>query len=908
MEAKRKTRLANMLIWLFAAKTVYSAPTPTQLGSVSESTQYPPSTQGARQLPPETQGFYPTKLEREGHELEQPTPAPSDESFSGLNGLLDALGQPDSLLDWLLPDPDAAANIPSQSSAAPTLEVFDTSSVTTTPDPTALPPTHDTIDQPTSVSSLPSSFGTSTVATSSPSANSPEANTFTTQIQGPAAMVSQDVFLPVGTGPIPAAITSRNDHPVRKNGVNSSNPIETNKFHSALFLGTQTNATFTHPYTLAWAKGGGNLSSFGMAISHTELDLLASGPTNSQLPGNPISYYINPIGIQSIVLSATELGRSTVLTAENSKSFSADAVLQPQAGSAQRLTMPIVQGMAFVTGVYTQLQPVVQSAVHFRQVVTAGSTRAGIFKYRATLEDGTIWLIYAIPDNGQDPNFQLVSTTDLRGPSGWSGTIQVAKNPAGSSGESLFDNSAGVFAVEATVSGSVDGRTGTYRLAWAKSGKDTQSTPLMMFALPHHVASFDSQTSARAVNITLRTTTKGMARAVIGESWTMAEPDLPTNMGFAPWVLATDSSPQLSAAAQAVIRQAAVTELQQDIDGQSNLNSMYYSGKALSKFATIIWTVDKLLNDHATAAPALERLKQAFARFAQNKQQFPLVYDTVWKGVVSSASYGGDVGADFGNTLYNDHHFHYGYFIHAAAIIGALDPSWIAANRDWVNTLVRDSGNAAYDDPLFPFSRSFDWFHGHSWAKGLFESFDGKDQESSSEDSMYAYALKMWGKTIGDASMEARGNLMLGILRRSFHNYFLMESDNVNHPANFIGNKVTGILFENKVDHTTYFGNNLEYIQGIHMLPLLPMSTYIRSQKFVREEWDAIFTSNAAAPAEKVTGGWKGVLYANLALIDPAASWRFFSQDNFDYSWIDGGASRTWYLAFAAGLGGGSAV
>jgi endo-1,3(4)-beta-glucanase len=85
------------------------------------------------------------------------------------------------------------------------------------------------------------------------------------------------------------------------------------------------------------------------------------------------------------------------------------------------------------------------------------------------------------------------------------------------------------------------------------------------------------------------------------------------------------------------------------------------------------------------------------------------------------------------------------------------------------------------------------------------------------------------------------------------------------------------------------------------MLPLLPMSPYIRSQRFVREEWNAIFASNAAAPADGVTGGWKGILYANLALIDPAASWRFFSQSNFDYSWIDGGASRTWYLAFAAG-------
>ncbi|KAL4806841.1 glycosyl hydrolase family 81-domain-containing protein [Aspergillus unguis] len=924
MGTHSKNRMSNMLIWLLAARTVYSAPTQT---SFSETTQYPPSAEGARLLPPQTQGFYPTKLEREGHELEQPTPTDSDEDFD-LDSFLNNIDHSNPFLDWFYPQ-DSPADVPAEPSALSTPEIS-TSTPPNTVEPTSTRTSsiHSPVDKSTTVSpSSSTSFATSAApssssptsssvastsqATSSAAATLQTSTSVTTStaaspstssvVQGSVKMSNQDVFVPVGTGPIPGAITSRDDHPVKKNGVNATNPIETNKFHTALFLGTQTNATFTHPYTLNWAKGGGNLSSYGIAVSHTEANMLAFGPTNSELPGNPASYYINPIGIQSMILSATELGESTTLTAENVLPFSADAVLRPQPGSASKITMPVLQGMAFVTGVYTQLQPVIQSGVHFREVVTTASPRAGIFKYRATLEDGAIWLIYVCPDNGQDPNFQLVSTTDLRGPQGWSGTIQVAKNPAGSSGESLFDNSSGVFPVEATVSGVVNDKTGTYRLGWAKSGKDAQSTPLMMFALPHHVAAFDSQTQGRAVNITLRTTTKGFATAVIGEYWTMTEPDLPVNMGFAPWVPATDSSAQISPQAQSVIKEAAATELKQDIGAQSDLNSMYFSGKALSKFATIIYTVHTILGDTATAGPALERLKAAFARFVQNKQQFPLVYDTVWKGVVSSASYGGDVGADFGNTLYNDHHFHYGYFIHAAAIIGALDPSWIDANKDYVNMLVRDSGNAASNDPYFPFSRGFDWYHGHSWAKGLFESYDGKDQESSSEDSMYAYALKMWGQTIGDKSMEARGNLMLGILRRSFHNYFLMENDNVNHPANFIGNKVTGILFENKIDHTTYFGGNLEYIQGIHMLPLLPSSAYTRSQKFVKEEWDAMFASNATLPAQTVEGGWKGVLYANLALIDPASSWNFFAQSGFDYAWIDGGASRTWYLAFAAG-------
>jgi endo-1,3(4)-beta-glucanase len=85
------------------------------------------------------------------------------------------------------------------------------------------------------------------------------------------------------------------------------------------------------------------------------------------------------------------------------------------------------------------------------------------------------------------------------------------------------------------------------------------------------------------------------------------------------------------------------------------------------------------------------------------------------------------------------------------------------------------------------------------------------------------------------------------------------------------------------------------------MLPLLPNSAYTRSPEFVREEWEAMFAPGAAKPADTVEGGWRGVLFANLALIDPAKAWDFFAQPNFDLAWIDGGASRSWYLAYAAG-------
>jgi endo-1,3(4)-beta-glucanase len=109
---------------------------------------------------------------------------------------------------------------------------------------------------------------------------------------------------------------------------------------------------------------------------------------------------------------------------------------------------------------------------------------------------------------------------------------------------------------------------------------------------------------------------------------------------------------------------------------------------------------------------------------------------------------------------------------------------------------------------------------------------------------------------------------------------------------------VAGILFENKIDHTTYFGNNLEYIQGIHMIPLLPCTPLVRGSQFVTEEWNAFFSNGRA---DQVPGGWRGILYGNYATINPAAAYAFFSRSNFDASLLDGGASLTWYLAYSAG-------
>jgi endo-1,3(4)-beta-glucanase len=562
-------------------------------------------------------------------------------------------------------------------------------------------------------------------------------------------MTSDNIFQPVETGAPPSVIGSRADHPVPRLGIKPQNtPIGTNKFYANFFLGSQTAASWTHPYSVAWSKGGGSSASWGMSIQHIDADQKVFGPDPS---ANPVQCFINPIGIQSVVLSALELGASTSISTDAVTALSADVNLLPSPGADPVITFPLVQGMAFVTGIFNGGTPILQTGVFFRSITKAATNpKAGVTKYTILLEDGKTWLLYAYSSDGKGLSFTVVNNGLAQATSNFNGVIQIAKSPDGAA-EALYDAACGAYPTTATLSGGVNGATSSYTISFDKAG--LTNTTLAMFALPHHVESFSPATGSALTSVQLNITTKGVATAVVADSWTLVE-DLPTTMGFAPWSPTIGAQKSYSPATISAIHNIAVSEVSQNMSQQTNLNSMYFSGKvwippssgvrqdtnnnqALGKFAGIVYTLHDLLDDVALAQAGLTNLKAAFAVFASNQQQFPLVYESAWGGVVSSASYTtGDAGVDFGNTFYNDHHFHYGYFIYTAAVIGYLDPTWLAENKAFVNTLVRDIANPSTQDNFFPVYRNFDWYHGHSWAHGLYETFDGKDEESTSEDTM----------------------------------------------------------------------------------------------------------------------------------------------------------------------------
>lgn len=372
----------------------------------------------------------------------------------------------------------------------------------------------------------------------------------------------------------PSNIQRRSDHPVPRKEVRKSGPVQTNKFYSSFFLGDQTGPAYTFPYSLAWSKGKGPAASWGIAISHTEPKQRVFGPVKHN---GASQYYINPVGIQSMIMSAKELGKNTILSIDQLGPHSARINLKKDAASFPAIQLPLVQGMPFVTGTFVGGTPLIQSGVYIKSMTkVAKNPKSNVVKYNFLLEDGTTWRVYGHNTSGQPLNLKIVNNGLAESTRPFTGTLQIAKDPKTGNAEQLLDESAGVYPTGLSLTGSVSGKTGSYSFRFQRAGHGTGA--IYMYALPHHVASFDSATRSNVRSVTISTPTKGTATLVRTAVWTMIENNLPTNMGHAPWD-GTNTRKTLSASAKAAIRDIALLEVSQDMNAQSNLDSMYFSGK-----------------------------------------------------------------------------------------------------------------------------------------------------------------------------------------------------------------------------------------------------------------------------------------------------------------------------------------
>jgi endo-1,3(4)-beta-glucanase len=389
-------------------------------------------------------------------------------------------------------------------------------------------------------------------------------------------MASQDIFAePIDTKPPPKEMKSREDHPVPRKGIASKGPLQTNKFYSNLFLGDQLAPVFTFPYSIAWSGGKGASSSWGMAVTHADAKARVFGQKKYN---NSCSYYLNPLGIQSLALSAKELGNKTSLSMDSITAFSSRVLLSANDTAEPAVTFPLVQGMAYVTAQYSGGTPLIQSGVYFRNMTrVTKNPKERVVKYNFILEDGAVWRVYGHSTKGDDLDLKVINSGVAESTKPFHGTIQVSKDPCTPGSEKILDDGAGIYPVTLKLAGSASEAKGSYTFEFEKDGHQTGD--LYMYALPHHVDSFSSDTKNCLQKPQLPTTTKGVGTLVKGTTWTMEEPEMPIKMGFAPWSPKDGSMSELSEDAKSIIQAAASKELSQNVVAQSNLDSMYFSGK-----------------------------------------------------------------------------------------------------------------------------------------------------------------------------------------------------------------------------------------------------------------------------------------------------------------------------------------
>jgi endo-1,3(4)-beta-glucanase len=516
------------------------------------------------------------------------------------------------------------------------------------------------------------------------------------------------------------------------------------------------------------------------------------------------------------------------------------ATVEWRAGSG-RMTAPLVRGMAYATMKYAGATPRITTTHAIDELTADGGDLSGK-RFTLRLNNGQRWILYTSADItlGRQGDAIVASAP-------FTGTLRAAL-AANDAAVAALDAHASSVPTGGTVTATADGDRADLTFTWKTEGS---GDPLIM-ALPHHKDLLvDADTAAVSA-----TTIKGPMTGVVGKKW-IQRLALPTVTWDAPRAIAPARVEDIRAALRA------------DQNFKPTAPDPYFFGKQVSAMGRLALIADTL-DEGAIASGIRGRLATELAAWIGDGAQ-KLRYDRTWGGIIANGAQN-DANASFGQGFYNDHHFHYGYFLYAAAALAKEDPAWAADNKVAMTALVRDIANPYGDDPHFVPFRHKDWYDGHSWAAGLFEFGDSRNQESTSEAVNAWYGLALWGLATGDERLYDLGRVLTATELVSVQKYWQIKSGSDIYPPAFAARKVVGILWGTKVDHATFFGAELEFIHAIQMLPFTPISEDLLPADWIREEYPVLETV-LTRPSPVIAESWKNLVFMGHAIIDPAAAW-----------------------------------
>jgi len=263
---------------------------------------------------------------------------------------------------------------------------------------------------------------------------------------------------------------------------------------------------------------------------------------------------------------------------------------------------------------------------------------------------------------------------------------------------------------------------------------------------------------------------------------------------------------------------------------------------------TILGTIKTRLEDWLTAN--------------SSEVAFLFYYNDTWSTLIG---YPAGHGQDYN---INDHHFHWGYFIHAASFVEQFYPGWADEWGEMVNHLVRDAASFNRNDSHYPFLRSFSPFAGHCWANGFATFPQGNDQESSSESMQFNSALIHWGSVIGNNEIRDLGIYLYTTEQTAIDEYwFDMYERNFSsdYPYSLVSR-----VWGNSYDNGTFWTNDIAASYGIEMYPIHGGSFYLsHNLDYVTTLWNEITNNTGILYNEINANLWHDVYWKYLSFIDP---------------------------------------
>jgi endoglucanase Acf2 len=190
-------------------------------------------------------------------------------------------------------------------------------------------------------------------------------------------------------------------------------------------------------------------------------------------------------------------------------------------------------------------------------------------------------------------------------------------------------------------------------------------------------------------------------------------------------------------------------------------------------------------------------------------------------------------------TRNNDHHFHYGYHIFAAAEIALRDRAWGAQYKDAINQMIFDVAHDSSVNPSpllnFPRMRNWDAYQNLCLAAGLTSpDLEGNNQESMSEEMNFWTGVILWGAATNQPKLIEHGICHYAAASHSSWTYYfdpagitskLAAETGLTGPTNWPGEGAVR-LFDGFTRWDTFFGIHPAYERGIMMIPITGGSFY----------------------------------------------------------------------------------